>query len=190
MSDTMTLEWPSLELIHGYTDALKRGWSPDNLRSEAAAREALEGIESDPATFVASLVDKEAKGAPVELPDGTTTKRLPGYHRWIWDGGYCGTISIRWQPGTEELPPTCLGHIGYAVVPWKRNRGYSTRALGLLLPEAKELGMHHVIITTDPENLASQKVIHANGGVLQERFELPDGYGMPVGLRYKIDLTT
>ena len=43
--------------------------------------------------------------------------------------------------GTEALPPTCLGHIGYAVVPWKRGRGYATRALAMLLPEARKEGV-------------------------------------------------
>jgi predicted acetyltransferase len=45
----------------------------------------------------------------------------------MWDGEFCGSIGLRWLPGTEELPPHCLGHIGYAVVPWKRRLG-----LGLL----------------------------------------------------------
>ena len=73
--------------------------------------------------FLASLVDREAQGDPVALPDGSTVPRLPGYQRWMWDGEFCGSIGFRWQRGTEALPPHCLGHIGYAVVPRKQNRG-------------------------------------------------------------------
>ena len=70
--------------------------------------------------------------------------RLPGYRRWLWDGEFCGSIDFRWQPGTTALPPHCLGHIGYGVVPWKQGRGYATRALSLLLPAARAEGLAFV----------------------------------------------
>ena len=73
----------------------------------------------------------------VLLPDA---QRLPGFSRWIWDGEFCGSIGFRWQPGTEVLPPHCLGHIGYAVVPWKKRRGHATRALAAMLPLARAEG--------------------------------------------------
>ena len=71
----------------------------------------------------------ETKEVELPQPDGSTAKRLPGFKRWLWDGEFCGSIGLRWQPGTTALPPHCLGHIGYAVVPWKRRRGYATQAL-------------------------------------------------------------
>ena len=67
----MTLVWPAREYLHGYIDALERGWSPDNLRGELAAREELARIAADPDGFLASLVDREAKGGPITLPDGS-----------------------------------------------------------------------------------------------------------------------
>src|SRR5207342_659181 len=120
----------------------------DNVRGEPAAREELVKIAEDPVLFLASLVDREAKGAPITMPDGSQVPRLPGFRRWMWDGEFCGSIGLRWQPGTTELPPHCLGHIGYAVVPWKRGRGYATRALRELLPQAKREGLRYVEITT------------------------------------------
>ena len=184
----MQLIWPSIERLPAYAAALERGWSPDNVREEAAAREQLARIAADAEGFVASLVDREAKGAPVTLPDGSSVPRLPGYQRWMWDGEFCGAIGFRWQPGTSELPPHCLGHVGYAVVPWKRGQGHATQALKLLLPEAKREGLRYVEITTDPENIASQRVIESNGGVLVERFVKPAQYGHSNGLRYRIFL--
>jgi len=167
-------------------DALRRGWSPDNLRGEAAAREELEWIARDRNEFLASLVDREARGARIVMPDGSTVPRLPGYQRWIWDGEFCGAVGFRWQPGTEALPPTCLGHIGYTVVPWKQRRGYATRALALILPEVARERLRYVEITTTPENLASQRVIEANGGVLREEFTSAPALGAKRHLRYRI----
>jgi hypothetical protein len=78
---TLELVKPALEFLPAYRTALERGWSPNNLRETAAAREELEQIAIDPAAFVASLDDPEAKGRPIELPDGSTVPRLPGFRR-------------------------------------------------------------------------------------------------------------
>jgi predicted acetyltransferase len=174
--------------LQQYVDALKRGWSPDNVRGRATADEQLFRIAEDPTAFLASQDDREGRGPPVKLPDGSEVKRLPGLYRWIWDGEFCGTVGFRWQPGTPDLPPHVLGHMGYGVVPWKQGRGYAARALGLMLPEARALGLPYVELTTDPDNIASQKVILANGGVLVERFAKPAAYGEAEGLRYRIAL--
>ncbi len=183
----MILLTPALDRLESYAEALRRGWSPDNIRAEAAV-ESLAEIERDPEGFVRSLDDPEGKGEPICLPDGSLVPRLPGFHRWMWDGDFCGTIGFRWSPGTPDLPPTCLGHIGYAVVPWKRGRGYATSALAQMLPLARERGLPYVFVTTQPENVPSQRVILANGGELVERFTQLDAHGGGDALRYRIDL--
>jgi predicted acetyltransferase len=180
------LVWPSIEYLDSYANALKQGWGPDNTRPLASGREELQKIAQDPQRFVASLVDLEAKGAKITLPDGSLVPRLPGYRKWVWDGEFCASIGFRWQVGTEALPDYCLGHIGYSVVPWKQRNGYATQALRLLLPDAVALGLKYVEITTDPENEASQKVILANGGVLVGEFVKAEQHGCSIGLRYRI----
>ena len=179
---------PDLAHLDEYADALRRGWSPDNVRVEEAPREELARIETDPAAFVASLDDPEAKAGPISLADGTTVPRLPGYRRWMWDGEFCGSIGFRWQPGTAALPTHVLGHIGYTVAPWKRRRGYATLALAMLLREIARHGLSHVDLTTDPDNLPSQKVITANGGLLVERFTKVAGHGGTEALLFRIPL--
>jgi predicted acetyltransferase len=179
---------PSLARLPGYARALRRGWSPDNVRSRAAAREELAEIADDPRGYVARQTDREAKGPRVTLPDGSKAKRLPGYRLWIWDGEFCGVIGFRWRPGTSRLPAYVLGHIGYAIVPWKRRRGYATAALRLMLRRARAEGLRYVEITTDIGNTASQKVVLRNGGVLVGRFSKPAAYGRKPGLRYRIEL--
>jgi predicted acetyltransferase len=184
----MILVWPSRAYLPEYVAALERGWSADNLRGRAAADEELQRIAVDPDAFLASRVDREARGGDVTLPDGTTAPRLPGYSRWMWDGEFCGTINFRWQRGTEALPPYCLGHIGYSVVPWKQRRGYATRALGEILKGARAEGLRHVEITTIVDNVASQRVIERNGGVRIEEFVALAALGGQRHYRYRIDL--
>lgn len=94
----------------------------------------------------------------VKLPDGTQVNRVHGFRLWMWDTEFCGSIGLRWQPGTTELPPHCLGHIGLSFVE----------------------------LTTDPENVASQRVIVANGGVLFDEFVMPLQHGNRPGLRYRV----
>ena len=180
---------PTLAYLPGYVDALKRGWHADNTRGADAIQEDLDAIERDAALFVARRTDIEAKGPGITLPDGTVAKRIPGYALWMWDGEFCGMINFRWQTGTHELPPTCLGHIGYSVVPWKQRRGYATAAVREILPEMAAEGLRYVEITTDPDNMPSRRVIEANGGVLIETFTKPASLGGTPGLRYRIDLS-
>ena len=164
----MELLAPSLERLQGYAAALRQGWSPNNVRDVSG--EQLAQIAADAAGFIAQFT---TPGGTITLGDGTVVPRLPGPVRWIWDGDFCGSISLRYQPGTEELPAHVLGHIGYAVVPWKRRRGYATEALRQILPHARAAGLRWVDLATDPDNTPSQRVILANGGVLMDR--VPEG---------------
>jgi len=181
---------PSAIHLPSYRDALQRGWSADNVRGRAAAEEELAEIAADATAFLASKEDREAVGPPVKLPDGSWVPRLPGLVRWMWDGEFVGSINLRWQAGSAELPPHCLGHIGFAVVPWKRGLGHATAGLSLLLPLARELGLPWVMLTTDTDNLGSQQVITANGGTRVGAFNKPAAYGGHAGVMYRIELTT
>jgi predicted acetyltransferase len=181
----MNLVLPAPAYLPGYVKALEAGWSPDNLRPEVSL-EHLTRIADDADRFLAAQFDPEGKGPPITLPDGTTVPRLPGYMQWMWDGEFCGSIGFRWQVGTSELPAYCLGHVGYSVVPWKRDRGYATQALRLLLPQARAQGLEFIDLTTDADNAASRRVIEANGGTFVERFYKPKAYGGAESLRYRI----
>jgi len=71
-------------------------------------------------------------------------------------------------------------------VPWKQGRGYATRALHEVLREAKAEGLRYVDLTTAPDNVASQRVIQRNGGVLVEEFVTPPALGGRRELRYRV----
>ena len=96
--------------------------------------------------------------------------------------------NLRWCHGTADLPPHCLGHVGYAVVPWKRRQGHASAALRALLPYARSLGLPWIAVSTDPDNIGSRKVIEAAGGELVESFERPAAYGRGAAVRYRVTL--
>ncbi len=50
------LVWPDVHYLAGYVDALELGWSPDNLRPQAAAEE-LARIAKDPTAFISEQVE-------------------------------------------------------------------------------------------------------------------------------------
>ena len=121
-------------------------------------------IRQDADGFIANLLRHEP--GTLTMPDGTVVERVPMWMFWIWDGGFCGVINLRFRPGTLDLPPHVSGHVGYAVVPWKRRQGMATRALSLLLPVARQLGLPRVLVTCDDGNVPSRRVIEVNGGLL------------------------
>lgn len=65
------------------------------------------------------------------------------------------------------------GNIGYSIRPKEWRKGYGALLLSLTLQKAKELGLERVLLTTDPGNIGSQRIIEKNGGVLDPT-EFPD----------------
>lgn len=183
----MDLVKPAHRHLPAYCAALKTGWSPNTLRREAAG-EQLAAIARDPDAFLASLDDPQARGGDVELPDGSFAARLPSIRLWIWENGFCGSIGLRWQPGTNALPPTASGHIGYAIVPWRRRAGLATAAVRAMLLKAREVGLTAVDVTTDPDNTASMRVIEKAGGVLISRHPRAQALGVGEELLFRIPL--
>ena len=185
---------PGVEQLDAYRAALKRGWCADNLAGPDGPTKELARVDADPAQYVALCDDPEARGGPVTLPDGSQVARIPSRRFWVWAGsndtaasGYVGSFGLRWAADLGPLPPHVLGHIGYSIVPWQRQLGHATRALGLLLPHAWALGLASVELTTDIDNAASQRVITANGGVLVEIFDKGAAYDHKPGYRFRID---
>ncbi len=176
--------------LPSYVAALEAGWSPDNIRGLVATREQLAAIAADADAFVAGFSKEDPGGRTITLPDGAVVPRQWAFTRWIWDGDFCGAISFRWRPGGSTLPDHVPGHIGFAVVPWKRGQGCATQALRLILPEARARGLDCVELTAQEDNLASRRVIEANGGVFVKRCEKSPHLGGGETLLFRIDLTS
>lgn len=64
------------------------------------------------------------------------------------------------------------GHIGYSVRPVERGKGYGRELLRLALLRCRELGLVRVLVTCNADNVASEHVILANGGVLEREIDV------------------
>ena len=84
---------------------------------------------------------------------------------WLVSGPeYYGALTIR-----HELTPELRhdgGHVGYLVVPARRRRGHATGMLAGACAICRGQGMTELLVTCNEGNTGSQRVIEANGGVL------------------------
>lgn len=83
-----------------------------------------------------------------------------------------GTVNVR--PTLNEWLEAYGGHIGYAVAPSERRKGYATHMLRETLRKCRELGMDKVLITCEDSNEASRRTIVANGGAYETTVHEPD----------------
>lgn len=65
------------------------------------------------------------------------------------------------------------GNIGYTIYEKYRGHHYAAKACFLLFELARKHGMEQVIITCNPDNIASAKTCERVGGELLETVELP-----------------
>lgn len=111
--------------------------------------------------------------------------RVPECEFWLIDDGKIvasSRLRHRLTPALEREG----GHIGYAVRPSERRKGYGMLILALTLEKAKNLGLKKLLITCDTDNTGSAKIIEKNRGKL-EGYEISDRSGRQIS-RYWIEL--
>ena len=132
----------------------------------------------DTRTMIRRLLDC-ARG--VNVPENF----VPATTYWLCRDGreVLGTVNIRHR--LTEMLLNEGGHIGYAIRPGERGKGYGRLQCALALDKARALGLSRVLITCDEGNTASARVIEANGGVLEDHRATSSGV---VKKRYWVEL--
>jgi predicted acetyltransferase len=110
-----------------------------------------------PESFVARLLRAEATPDPPLVPQTT-------YWATVGDA-VVGHIGLRHRL-TPELAEFG-GHIGYTVHPTHRGRGLAKEMLRQVLRTPKARAIGKLLLTCAPDNVASNRTILANGGVLE-----------------------
>jgi predicted acetyltransferase len=163
---------------------------PYRLEDEAAALAADEALRADHfpfllksperswPDFVADQLDHRCgRALPADWPPGTQLAAVD-------DGVLVGRVSLRFALANAFLLEHG-GHVGYAVVPAWRGRGYATAMLAQAIVVLRSHGVDRVLVTCAADNVASRRVIEKNAG----RFERLSGVDGDAGpdRRYWID---
>jgi predicted acetyltransferase len=151
---------------------------PPRLEDEAAVVAAQAELAAEHFPFAFSLEGRSFAEFVCDVEEHRHGRNLPdGWLTSAWlvavvDGEVVGRSSIRFA--LNDLLRHKGGHIGYAVRPAFRRRGYATEILRQSLVIARADGVDAVLMTCDDDNVGSATVIERCGGVL-ERVVLDTG---------------
>lgn len=109
--------------------------------------------------FLEEMREDESARRPAGLVPSST-------YWWVEGDTFIGRVSLRHRLNGHLLERG--GHIGYDVRPSARRRGHATAMLAATLKEAHRLGIDPALVTCLNQNVASRRVIEANGGVLED----------------------
>jgi predicted acetyltransferase len=159
--ETLSLVKPHVDLEPEFLDLARELCAAEGPQGGCLARtiRKYEEADRDFAAFVAALAQEERGEA---LAPGT----VPQTTFWLSrdDGRLLGESRLRHR--LNEFLAQQGGHIGYAIRPSERRKRYGAHILALTLDEARRIGLTRVLLTCDKDNIASQRIILANGGLL------------------------
>lgn len=118
-------------------------------------------LAEGPWEYVLRTVAEEASG--VHLPADRVTA---DFFVAEADGVPVGRVSIRHY--LNDFLHNYGGHIGYAVAPEFRSKGYATAILNLSLVRLAELGVGQALVICEADNVASARVIEKCGGQFED----------------------
>jgi predicted acetyltransferase len=136
-----------------------------------------EALNNNFAEYIDTILLNETEPMPAYVPQTT--------YWLIVDGQYAGTIDIRHT--LSAALRKFGGHIGYQIRPSMRKKGYGKLQLKLALPIVWGMGIKRALITCDDDNIGSQKIIEANGGILEDKV---DNHRMVLTRRYWVEKPT
>ena len=150
---------------------------PLNPADETVMRDFHEQLRADDFEFlqaegawddIIAAHEREARG--IDLPPGRVRAEFLVAEV---DGRPVGRTSIRYE--LNDFLFDLGGHVGYAVAPEFRRRGYAQQILSRSVERLRSAGVESVLVTCDDTNIASASVIERCGGVLEDVRENSDG---------------
>lgn len=100
----------------------------------------------------------------VGLPGGRVASTM--FYGFV-SGAIVGRLHVR-----HELNPRLLhrgGHIGYAVAPRFRKKGFASEMVRQVIPRLRELGITRALVTCSDGNEPSWRIIESLGGQLENK---------------------
>lgn len=175
---------PCIEVFDSYIQALQEGFFRGN--QNPATPEDIQEILQNPKEFIESLC--ACKTEEEVTPSGKLVHMVPYEILWLHAGNtFIGEVSFRFElsPLLEDFG----GHIGYGIRPSFQRRGMGCLALEMICERARSRGMDRLLVTCSPDNIASERIILANGGLYEDTRD-NSHWGYDTVKRFWIELTS
>jgi predicted acetyltransferase len=168
---TAQLVRPSVRHARSYVAALREGFRRG--AQETVSERRIRQIEADFAAYIAATTEQTGR---LRLPTGEVVPKVPFSVFWLIEGdAFIGEASIRHELNAHLLKEG--GHVGYGIRPSRQRQGYGKLILALALEQCRLLGIERVLVTCFADNVASARIIEANGGALENVIADPAGRG-------------
>ncbi len=104
---------------------------------------------------------------------------VPAYHFAVaLSDSQAAVGTLRLRVGSNESLHLYAGHVGYEIDEAHRGHRYAARAVRLVVPLARRLGLEPLWITCDPENAASRRTCELLGAEFVETVAIPESHEM------------
>ncbi len=159
-SPRVKLVRPDPEYLAAYIQALRDGLHSGDHSPKTLTE--MEEVDASPQAFYQRLT--APLPAIITTPTQEQVPSVPTDTFWlVEEGTLLGVVNVRHR--LSSFLERYGGHIGYQTNPKVWGRGYGKYLLARGLRHAREqLGLEKVLITCNDDNIASSKVIEANGG--------------------------
>jgi predicted acetyltransferase len=163
---------PAVRHARSYVAALREGFRRG--AQERMSDRRIRQIEHDFAGYLRAITDQRGR---IRLPTGEIAPKVPFSVFWLAEGDeFIGEAQIRHRLNAYLIKEG--GHIGYGIRPAWQRQGYGKLILALALEKCRQLGIERALITCMQDNVASARIIEANGGVLENLIDDPAGRGL------------